>query len=70
MATNIQELKNLQKEMRDQLLDMYLFRTMSMRKLSLEIGIPYTSFRGFMMGANLGYINLGKIRAWLKSELD
>lgn len=66
MATNLQELKSLQKEMRDQLLNIYCFEIQSMLKLSKEIGIPYTSFRGFMNGANLSYVNLNKIHKWLE----
>lgn len=65
MVRNLQELKDEKDILRAQLLARYRESEYSMLMLAKEIGIPYTSFRAFMMGGNIGYKNMFKIKEWL-----
>ena len=61
------ELKNNQTQLRSSLLNYYQSGNKSIKTLATEIKIPYTTFRGFMLGNNVGYLNLIKIKNWLHS---
>ncbi|MDR3550019.1 MAG: hypothetical protein P4L31_01285 [Candidatus Babeliales bacterium] len=66
MTANLQELRSKQYDLRIELLERYKKTQKSLLCLSKEIGIPYTTFRGFMMGHNLGYLNIMKIKEWME----
>lgn len=65
MVKNLQELKNEQNSLRIKLFEFYKTRDKSILSTSKEINIPYTSLRSFMLGNNVSYLNLLKIKAWL-----
>ena len=65
MASNLSELKNEQDSIRSKLFETYKTGGKSILCTSKIIKIPYTSLRSFMMGKNLSYLNLLKIKAWL-----
>ena len=66
MAANLQDLRNEQEQIRNQLLECYKVGDKSILALSKELEIPYTSFRGFMMGKSLGYKSLLKVKDSLR----
>jgi hypothetical protein len=65
MASNLSELKNQQDLIRSKLFETYKSGGKSILSTSKIIKIPYTSLRSFMMGKNLSYLNLLKIKSWL-----
>ncbi len=68
MVRNLQELKDEKDIVRQELIARYRASSYSMRMLAKEIGIPYTSFRSFMMGqTTIGYKNMFKIKEWLSA---
>lgn len=66
MATNLIELRNEQDSVRSRLFEAYKTGGISILSTSKDIKIPYTSLRSFMLGKKLSYLNLLKIKAWLK----
>ena len=67
MIQNLQDIKAQEQNLRSQLIVVYSNSTHSVLELSKRIGIPYTTFRGFMLGANIYPKNLFKIQKWLDS---
>ncbi len=65
MIQDLQKLKDEKDILRSELIVRYKDSSLSMLMLAKEIGIPYTSFRSFMMGGNIGYKNMFKIKEWL-----
>lgn len=62
----LEELKNDKDGLRSILLEMYMNADFdSVRSMSIEIGIPYTSFRSYMLGKGLSDKNLLKIKKWV-----
>jgi hypothetical protein len=66
MITNLRELKNEQNQLRIKLFEAYKDRGQSILSTAKDIKIPYTSLRSFMMGNNVSYLNLLKIKKWLE----
>ncbi|MCX5922216.1 MAG: hypothetical protein NTX86_02720 [Candidatus Dependentiae bacterium] len=66
MANSLHELKNEQDAMRLQLFELYKSGNKSILGTSKDIKIAYTSLRSFMLGKKLSYLNLLKIKEWLK----
>lgn len=67
MIQNLQDIKNQEQNLRSKLVNVYSTSSHSVLELSKRIGIPYTTFRGFMLGANVYPKNLFKIQRWLDS---
>lgn len=66
MVRNLQQLRDEKDIIRQELIVRYRASSLSMRMLAQEIGIPYTSFRSFMIGkTSIGFKNLFKIKEWL-----
>ena len=67
MVRDLQQLKDEKDILRSELIVKYKESEYSMLMLAKNIGIPYTSFRAFMMGGNIGYKNMFKIKEWLSA---
>jgi len=62
----LEELKETKDSLRKILLDMYTNADFdSLRAMAIEIGVPYTSFRSYMMGNGMSDKNLFKIESWI-----
>ena len=68
MIQNLKDIKAQEQNLRSQLIVVYSTSDHSVLELSKRIGIPYTTFRGFMLGAKIFPKNLFKIKNWLDSE--
>lgn len=65
MIQNLNDIKAQEQNLRSQLVGVYSSSEHSVLELSKRIGIPYTTFRGFMLGATVYPKNLLKIQRWL-----
>ncbi|MDR3549797.1 MAG: hypothetical protein P4L31_00140 [Candidatus Babeliales bacterium] len=66
MTQSLRELRNEQDSVRLRLFELYKTGNKSILSTSKDINIPYTSLRCFMLGKRLSYLNLLKIKAWMK----
>lgn len=64
----LNEIKNDQPKLRDTLFTIFAQSNNSILAFSKEVQIPYTSLRSFMVGNNLGYKNLLKLKKWISSK--
>lgn len=62
---NLNELKKEQNVLRDVLIAVCQRNAFSLLTLSKKIELPYTTFRSFMMGNNISFNNIFKIKKWL-----
>lgn len=66
---NLRDIKEQQAELRVRLIAYYTHSNLSMLILSKKIGVPYTTFWGFMHSGSIGYKNIIKISEWLDAQL-
>ncbi len=62
---NLKELKDEQHDLREQTVDRYKKSGVAIATLAKDIGLSYFCLRWFMMGKNIGYKNIFKIKEWL-----
>ena len=65
---SLKGLKDQRDELRARLIAYYTHSNLSMLTLSKEIGVPYTTFWGFMHSGSIGYKNTIKISEWLDAR--
>jgi len=62
---NLKELKDEQHQLREQVVERYKKAGVAIATLAKEVGISYFCLRWFMLGKNIGYKNIFKIKEWL-----
>ena len=67
MIQNLNDIKALEQNLRSQMIDIYSTSEHSVRELGKRVGMPYTSFRGFMLGSKVSTKSLFKIKIWLET---
>ncbi|HTJ49049.1 MAG TPA: hypothetical protein VL443_06300 [Cyclobacteriaceae bacterium] len=62
---DLKKMRDEQKVLREQVIERYKQKGLSINALAKEIGVSYFCLRRFIMGQDMAYKNLFKVQNWL-----